>query len=360
MKKDNHKLCLMMLSSLMALSASAQKITTQQEVVDCGQVIFRKPVTTEFKMKNEGNRALLISQVKKSCGCTAVEYPAKSIAPGEEFSVKMTYDAKQMGTFVKQLLLYSNAEGSPYMLTMQGKVVAQMTDFAGSYDYALGDLKADAQEIEFDDVNRGDRPVQRIHIFNPTDQTLEPVVMHLPSYLSANVSPSRIAPHRSGEVNIVLDSKKLRDFGLNQTSIYLGSRPGDRVSQDKEITVSAVLLPDFDNMTDAQKQSAPKISLSTEKLDLGSFDGKKKLKGEILISNTGKSVLDIRSMQMFTMGLQVSLNKTKIQPGETAKMKITANASELKNSRSKKPRVLMITNDPEKSKVIIQVVINHK
>lgn len=356
MKYINNKLGLVMLSSLMALSASAQKITTSHEVVDCGQVMFRQPVTTEFKLKNEGNRPLLISQVKKSCGCTAVEYPTRSIAAGEEFTVKMTYDAKQMGTFFKQLLLYSNA-GDPYMLTMQGRVVEQVTDFAGNYDYMLGDLKSDAQDIEFDDVNKGDRPMQRIHIFNPTEQVMEPVVMHLPAYLSAQVSPSRLAPHRAGEVAIVLDSKKLRDFGLNQTSVYLGGRMGDKVSSDKEITVSAVLLPDFDDMTPAQKQAAPKAKLSTANLDLGTFGGKKKLKGEVLITNEGKSELDIRSMQMFTVGLQVSLNKSKIQPGETAKLKVTAVAADLKNGRSKKPRILIITNDPDMPKVVIHVMV---
>lgn len=348
---------ILMLSSLLALSASAQKITTQHKLIDCGQVVFRHPVTSEFKMKNDGNRALRISEVKKSCGCTSVEYPTQSIAPGEEFVVKMTYDAKQMGTFVKQLLLYSNASGEPYMLTMQGKVVEQMSDFSGSYDYMLGALKADVQEIEFDDVNRGDRPVQRIHIFNPTDETMEPVVMHLPSYLSAQVSPSKLAPHHGGEVTIVLDSKKLRDFGLNQTSIYLGERPGDKVSSEKEITASAVLLPDFDNMSEAQKESAPKIVLSTTNLNLGSFDGKKKLKGEIVISNEGKSTLDIRSMQMFNIGMQVALNKSHLKPGETAKLKITVIASDLAKAKVRNPRVLMITNDPNQAKVLIRIVI---
>lgn len=67
--------------------------------------------------------------------------------------------------------------------------------------------------------------------------------------------------------------------------------------------VSAVLLPGFENMTPAKKALAPKIEMSATDLNLGSFNGKKKLKGEILITNKGKSELDIRSMQMFTMGL---------------------------------------------------------
>jgi len=344
-----------MLSALLALPASAQKITTQHEVVDCGQVVFNKPVTAEFMLKNDGHKPLVINNVLKSCGCTEVDYPKTGIAAGESFVIKAVYDAKQMGTFTKQVCLYTNAGEDPFILSMRGKVVGSVVDFAGSYDEMLGVIKSDAQEVEFDDVNRGDRPVQRIHIFNPTDELLEPVVMHLPPYLHAFVSPSKVAPRHSAEISFVLDSKKLRDLGLNQTSVYLGERPGDRIAPEKEIVVSAVLLPGFENMTPTKKALAPKIEMSATDLNLGSFKGKKKLKGEILITNKGKSELDIRSMQMFTMGLQVNLKKSKIQPGETVKMKVTAVAADLKKSRVRHPRILMITNDPDHAKVVVKI-----
>ena len=344
-----------MLSALLALPASAQKITTQHEVVDCGQVVFNKPVTAEFMLKNDGHKPLVINNVLKSCGCTEVDYPKTGIAAGESFVIKAVYDAKQMGTFTKQVCLYTNAGEEPFILSMRGRVVGSVVDFAGSYDEMLGAIKSDAQEVEFDDVNRGDRPVQRIHIFNPTDEVMEPVVMHLPDYLHAFVSPSKVAPRHSAEISFVLDSKKLRDLGLNQTSVYLGERPGDKIAPEKEIVVSAVLLPGFDNMTPAKKALAPKMEMSTTDLNLGSFNGKKKLKGEILITNKGKSELDIRSMQMFTMGLQVNLKKSKIQPGETVKMKVTAVAADLKKSRVRHPRILMITNDPDHAKVVVKI-----
>ena len=344
-----------MLSALLALPASAQKITTQHEVVDCGQVKFRHPVTAEFVMKNEGNKPLVIHNMLKSCGCTEVEYPKKSIAAGESFVVKAVYDAKQMGTFNKQVCLYTNAADEPFILSMRGRVVSNVVDFAGPYNEMLGEIKSDVQEVEFDDVNRGDRPVQRIHIFNPTDQMMEPVVMHLPNYLQSQVSPSKVAPRHSAVVTLVLDSKKLRDLGLKQTSIYLGERPGDKIAPEKEIVVSSVLLPAFDNMTAAKKALAPKAELSTTNLDLGSFGNRKKLKGEVLITNKGKSKLEIRSMQMFTMGLQVQLKKSKIEPGETVKMKVTVVKPDLKKSRAKNPRILMITNDPDNAKVVVKI-----
>ena len=125
-----------MLSALLALPASAQKITTQHEVVDCGQVVFSKPVIAEFVLKNDGRKPLVINNVLKSCGCTEVDYPKTSIAAGESFVIKAVYDAKQMGTFTKQVCLYTNADEEPFILSMRGKVVGSVVDFAGPYYYA--------------------------------------------------------------------------------------------------------------------------------------------------------------------------------------------------------------------------------
>ena len=97
------------------------------------------------------------------------------------------------------------------------------------------------------------------------------------------------------------------------------------------------------------------MNLSTTELNLGAFNGKKKLKGEIIIRNDGKNTLKIKNLQMFTVGLQVPLNKQNLKPGETAKLKITAGQRQLKNARSK-PRVLMITNDPNLPKVTIKII----
>ena len=57
---------------------------------------------------------------------------------------------------------------------------------------------------------------------------------------------------------------------------------------------------------------------------------------------------------MFTAGLKVTLGKRELKPGESTKLKITALRDELEKQRSK-PRVLMITNDPDKAKVVIKI-----
>ncbi|MBP7856704.1 MAG: DUF1573 domain-containing protein [Prevotella sp.] len=340
-----------------SMQVAAQEIATESKVIDCGQVRYRHPVTAEFAMKNKGTAPLIIKEVRTSCGCTQVAYPQQPIAPGQTFIVKTTYDAKTMGHFDKKIGIYSNGAQGPMVLSIHGKVVEEVEDFVGDYPYTLGYLQADRNNIEFDNVNRGDRPTMVLHLKNNTDQVAEPVIMHLPNYLRAQVSPTKLAPGHSGKATIMLDSERLRDLGMTQTSIYLGMFPGDKVAPEKEITVTAIALPDFEHLTDAQRAQAPKMRLSEASLELGGFDGKTKKKGEITITNEGKSHLVIRSLQMLTAGLEVSLNKTTIAPGESAKLKITALAQGLKTARSK-PRVLMITNDPENTKVMINVNIS--
>lgn len=351
----NNKSIILSLLAMASLDAMAQRISAKNEIIDCGNVLYESPVTVKFELTNKGNE-LNIDQVRVSCGCTTVDYPRQTIHRGDPFTVTATYDARQLGHFEKEVALFCNSSTKPFYLKMRGVVVEEANDFTGNFSYKVGGLMVDKNDVEFDDVNRGDYPVQLIHIRNNTPETVSPVIMHLPSYITATVSPTHIAPGKTGVASLKLDSRKLRDLGLTQTSVFLGKKPGEKVSLDKEISVSAVLLPDFDNMSETQLANAPKINLSETTLDLGSFGDKSSLSGIISIQNTGRSELDIRSMQMFTSGMSVKLNKSKLKPGEQAKLKITVNKKQLRSARSK-PRVLMITNDPTQPKVVVKVKV---
>ena len=150
-------------------------------------------------------------------------------------------------------------------------------------------------------------------------------------------------------MTVRLNSAKLHDYGLTQTAVYMASNIGDKVRADHEIGVSAVLLPSFPEHV----SNPPHIQLSKETVDI-LFEDKSKKTEVIDIVNTGQSELQISSLQMFTNGLKISLNKSRLQPGESAKLKITAFRSDLLKVRTR-PRILMITNDPQKPKVTIAI-----
>jgi hypothetical protein len=336
---------------------SAQAITTPNDTIDCGQVVFKHPVRAQFRMKNESRQTFTITDVRTSCGCTSVSYPSQAIAPGDTFSVSAVYDAKQMGHFQKSVGVYTSASEEPRMLTLRGVVVDRIVNFRGEYPYTIGSLVADKNDLEFDNVNRGDMPMATIHLMNNGTDNVEPQLMHMPPYLKGEVRPSRIAPGHTGTVTLQVDTWKLRDLGLTQTSVFLGMFPGDVVSPDKEISLSVIVMPDFERLTEAQRANAPKLQLSKGSIDIGSFGSKEKKKDEIVITNIGKSTLTIRSMQMLTVGMDVSLSEQNIQPGKSAKLKVTAIKSLLGKARSK-PRILLITNDPDDAKVMIPLNVS--
>ena len=77
----------------------------------------------------------------------------------------------------------------------------------------------------------------------------------------------------------------------------------------------------------------------------------------MVLLNTGQSTLTISSLQMFTAGLKVTLGKRELAPGQSTTLKITGYADELSKVRTR-PRILMITNDPDHSKVVVNIHIH--
>ena len=326
------------LFTFLPLSATAQKLAVSKPVLECGRTGFKQPVTATFELKNKGHRRLLIESVKPDCGCTDVEFP-KEVGAGDKFTIKLTYDARQLGRFYKMAAIKSNGSNQPVYLTMKGIVVAELEDYTGNYAYKIEDLLLDKNELEFDDVNKGDAPVQEIHIMNDGADAMTPTVMHLPSYLSAKVVPEKLFPGKTGTISVTLNSEKLRDYGLTQSTVYIGRQLGEKVSEDNSMGVSIVLLPDMKSFDAANKANAPKLQISTTDIDFTNFEGKS---------------MQISSMQLFTRGLKVTLDQREIQPGQSTKIKITGIASELTKVRTR-PRILMITNDPDHAKVVINI-----
>lgn len=333
------------------MTANAQKLIIEKTTIDVGRTGYQQPITAVFEFRVKGSKKVKIKEVRPDCNCTKIEYPKGDL--GDKFQIRMTYDARQLGHFDKQAAVVTNATAKPFYIRMKGIVLRDYQNLSKNYPITMGNLLLDHSELEFDDINRGDQQVQLLHIYNSSTTVCQPNLMHLPSYLKATMAPERLGPGRAGTLTVTLNSNELHDYGLTQSAVFLAENPGDTVSADHEIPVSAVLLPSFMGMNAAQKQYAPKMQLSKTTCAI-QFNGKTKKKDVIEITNKGRTELDISSLQLFTGGLQVSLSKSKLQPGEKTTLKITALRDELKKVRTR-PRILMITNDPDHPKVTITI-----
>ena len=342
---------LIFLLTFLPLNVMAQRLTLENPVVNVGRTGYEQPVTAVFEFRNKGGRKVKITDVRPDCSCTVVDYPTGEL--GDRFQIRMTYDARQLGHFDKQAAVMTTATGKPLYIRMKGVVLTELQNFTGTYPVEMGDLRLDKAELEFDDINKGALQVQELHIFNSGTTACQPNLMHLPSYLQATTTPERLMPGHAGKITVTLNSAQLRNYGLTQSAVYLAANPGDKVRAEREILVSAVLLPPYEGLTEAQKLEAPRIQLSKDSVDFA-FECKSKKSEVITITNVGRSDLNISSLQMFTGGLKVSLDKRSLRPSESARLKITAMRDDLKNVR-RQPRILMITNDPQKPKIVINI-----
>ncbi len=89
---------------------SAQEIELSESNVDLGNVSFGGKAITTVQIKNTGDKPLIISDAKASCGCTVPTWPKEPIAPGKSAAMTVEYKTtSKAGAFNKTVTISSNA-----------------------------------------------------------------------------------------------------------------------------------------------------------------------------------------------------------------------------------------------------------
>lgn len=331
------------------------RFSSNTETVNLGQIEWKYPVTAQYVITNTGNQPLVLTEVEADCACTTTQWTQTPIAPGQKGTVKVTFDAKALGRFQKSVAIYTNAEPHLVYLNLTGEVVQEIKDYTKTHPYLIGQIRIDKNVLDFPDVQHGEQAVMRIGVVNLTDRAYEPVLMHLPPYLQMEAKPKVLQKGERGIITLTLNSERLSDLGLTQSSVYLARFAGDKVGEENEIPVSAVLLPDFSHMTEAEKAQAPELKLSLKNIDMSAVLAKKsKAREDIMLTNIGKSPLVISKLQVFHPAVGVSLKKNVLQPGESTRLRVTVSRRGIGKKRGHL-RLLMITNDFKQPKVEINI-----
>ena len=92
---------------------SRTTIAFEKLIHDFGKVKPESDNIFKFKFTNTGNKPLIISDVKASCGCTTPYKPEKPILPGKSDYIDVNFHPKtsQSGDISKTITVESNIEG---------------------------------------------------------------------------------------------------------------------------------------------------------------------------------------------------------------------------------------------------------
>lgn len=88
-------------------------ISVDKDVHDYGTIDKGANGTCQFKVTNTGDKPLIISNCKGSCGCTVPQCDTAPLAPGQSTLVTVKYDTGRLGAINKNVTISSNATNAP-------------------------------------------------------------------------------------------------------------------------------------------------------------------------------------------------------------------------------------------------------
>ena len=99
------------------------EISVPETEVDFGACDWEKEHTAVFKIRNTGQKLLVIHNVELSCGCLEADYTKKPARPGEELEVRITFKATNTGYFRKVAFVRCNTKEQLLRLYVSGDAV---------------------------------------------------------------------------------------------------------------------------------------------------------------------------------------------------------------------------------------------
>ncbi len=105
------------------------QITFDSTHADMGRIAQGSKVDRTFTFTNSGGSALVITDVRGSCGCTVgKDWPKDPVKPGEKASISVTFDSEgRSGRQDKTVTVVANTVPPSHVLTLSGEVIGPAT-----------------------------------------------------------------------------------------------------------------------------------------------------------------------------------------------------------------------------------------
>jgi len=99
-----------------AKNTGAAEISFEKDMHDFGTMKQGSDVSYKYIFTNTGEAPLIISDVKRSCGCTTPGWTKEPVAPGKSGYVILAYDSKRVGPYNKSVSVISNSAEHPEVI----------------------------------------------------------------------------------------------------------------------------------------------------------------------------------------------------------------------------------------------------
>lgn len=220
------------------LHAEAVKMVLADKLsYDLGQLAETdNPVSHTFSLRNVSDKAMRISRVRTTCGCTVAAFDSALVGPGKEVAITLTYNPKNRpGTIDVDAFVYVEGyEHQPMArLSLYGEVIDG--DEWRHLPQAMGTLRLKRKEVHFAELPAQGKTTMRVLCANSGVKPLKLTSRILPPYASLHTVPAVIAPGEEADLIITIDVDKLpmKEGDIQAPLIVegVGGKPSERTLQ---------------------------------------------------------------------------------------------------------------------------------
>jgi hypothetical protein len=315
------------------------------------------PVTCTYQYVNTGDSPLAITKARATCGCTSPTFDPAPLAPGDTATITVSFNPiSRLGRFDKKVYVDTNTDPSRSTLTLHGTVIGSPATIAQRYPADFGPLKFRNGVIMIGDVTKGKLKTIFAEAYNPGPDTLRPHILTTPQYITAQPTPETVAPGEQISFILHLHSEKCPQWGLLEDSLTIIPDP-QLAPTPITIPLTATILEDFSQLTNAQLKKAPQAVIQDDTLDFGQITANSPYTKTrtTTITNRGHSDLTIRRAYTLVPGVNISIDKQKLRAGQTTQLTVTINPSQL-TAPILNDKITLITNSPENPQQTIRII----
>lgn len=339
------KRLLLLLAVLLSLALPAQ-LTWNATSHDFGTIYEENGVATHtFEATNTSKSAVSILRIVSSCGCTTANFNDSTVAPGEVMSLTAMFTpSNRPGRFSKQVTVCTT-DGN-YRLTVKGKVVPTEGTLNLFFPEKSGSLRVNNRQLMAGKVTRNSSATVYVAGFNAGDSVMHPQIAGNPSFVTAECRPTAVEPNERFSVFLRFTAVDSLDYGITEIPMTLEDGNGNSLPVTLTATVAA---PERSN------EDAPSVAVSTDRINFGNLTKTKRPKDTFTLKNNGKTTLLIKKASVLSEALTVERCPRKIEPGESATLKVSCNP-EFVNENVLNTEIILFTNDPAAPTVKVRVV----
>ena len=207
----------------------AQNLTFEKKTYDFGDVGNQEKVSMKVPFKNTGDKKLIISKVKASCGCTAGTLEKKELGPGAESFVEITFNPQgKRGKQRKSVTFFTNDPLTPSQPIYITAAIKALWDFSPRrLEFTIQHDKYLVTELSFDVKNNSDIVLSVLDIASNNqnvtlgDNVARDIEPGGAASFVVSVNPQFITDRRAVYARVNVKTKLGDKFGSRPLSVYI-------------------------------------------------------------------------------------------------------------------------------------------